>query len=78
MSSVILSQTKVETQNFASHKQGCAINRCETCLSMLRFLLVRRKILRLYKADAVTFYKKQAAPGNLRASSHCARRHSLH
>ena len=34
---------KVETQNFASHKQGYAINRCETCLSMLRFLLVRRK-----------------------------------
>ncbi len=78
MSSVILSQTKVETQNLASHKQECAINRCETCLSMLRFLLVRRKILRLYKADAVTFYKKQAAPGNLRASSHCARWHSLH
>ena len=34
---------KVETQNLASHKQGYAINRCETCLSMLRFLLVRRK-----------------------------------
>ena len=34
---------KVETQNLASHKQGYAINRCETCLSMLRFLPGRRK-----------------------------------
>ena len=26
---IICGQTKVETQNLASHKQGCAINRCD-------------------------------------------------
>ena len=26
---IICGQTKVETQNFASHKQGCAINKCD-------------------------------------------------
>ena len=60
---------------FARETQGWTINKCDYILALPRFLLVRRKILRLYKADAVTFYKKQAAPGNLRASSHCARWH---
>ena len=50
---IICGQTKVETQNLASHKQGRAINRCEICLSLPRFLLGRRKILRLYWADAI-------------------------
>ena len=50
---IICGQTKVETQNLASHKQGCAINKCEICLSLLSFLLGRRKILRLYWADAI-------------------------
>ena len=26
---IICGQTKVETQNLASHKQGCAINKCD-------------------------------------------------
>ena len=43
MCSVILSLIKVETQNFASHKQGCAINKCEIWLSIPRLILVRRK-----------------------------------
>jgi hypothetical protein len=66
----------VITALFARETQGWAPDSGEYIfLSLPRFLLVRRKILRLYKADAVTFYKKQAAPGNLRASSHCARWH---
>ena len=40
---IICGQTKVETQNFASHKQGRAINKCETCLSLPRLMLGRRK-----------------------------------
>ena len=67
MCSVIRRQAKVETQNLASHKGGCVINLGDKCLLLLRLLLVRRKILRLYWADAVIyisracFYNIQAA-----------------
>ena len=65
----------VITAIFARETQGWAINKCDYIPGIAAFLLVRRNILRLYKADAVTFYKKQAAPGNLRASSHCTHWH---
>ena len=43
----------VITAFFARETQGGAINKCEICLSLPRFLLGRRKILRLYWADAI-------------------------
>ena len=45
-------------QNFASHKKGCAKNEVKGRLSLLRFLLGRRKILRLYWAYAIIVLNK--------------------
>ncbi len=49
---ILHAQNKVETQNLASHKQGCAMNRGEYMYVVVATLLGRRKILRLYLADA--------------------------
>ena len=46
-------KSKVETQNLASHKQRCAIGLGEYMAVVAAVFLGRRKILRLYWADAI-------------------------
>ena len=46
-------QTKVETQDFASHEQKIPMDLHNNMQISARLLLGRRKILRLYKARAI-------------------------
>ena len=55
---IIRGLSKVETQNFESHKKGCAKTEVEGRLSLLRFLPGRRKILSLYWAYAIIVLNK--------------------
>ena len=50
---ILCGQSKVETQNLASHKQRCAIMQGEYMAVVAAVFLGRRKILRLYRADAI-------------------------
>ena len=50
---ILRGQSKVETQNLASHKQGRAIMLGEYMAVVAAVFLGRRKILRLYRADAI-------------------------
>ena len=50
---ILRGQSKVETQNLASHKQRCAIMPGEYMAVVAAVFLGRRKILRLYRADAI-------------------------
>ena len=50
---ILRGQSKVETQNLASHKQRCAIMLGEYMAVVAAVFLGRRKILRLYRADAI-------------------------
>ena len=55
---IIRGPSKVETQNFESHKKGCAETEMEGRTSLMRLLPGRCKILRLYRVTPSLFRTK--------------------